>query len=69
MEKNQNNSWNDLSEPEKMSARKNQDKPLRDLNLTSRSLEKNQNKSQSGLSEPEKISAGKNQDKLLRDLN
>ena len=26
------NLWNDLSEPEEMSTRKNQDKPLRDLN-------------------------------------
>ena len=32
LEKNQNKSWSDLSEPEKMSAGKNQDKPLRDLN-------------------------------------
>ena len=58
----------------KMSARKNQDKPLRDLNWTSSGLEfsltgKNQNKSWSDLSEPEKMSTGKNQDKPLRDLN
>ena len=30
--KNQNKSWSDLSEPEKMSTGKNQDKPLGDLN-------------------------------------
>ena len=32
MENNQNKYWRDLSEPEEMSTRKNQDKPLRDLN-------------------------------------
>ena len=32
LEKNQNKSLCDLSEPEKMSMGKNQDKPLRDLN-------------------------------------
>ena len=30
--KNQNKSWGNLFEPEKMSTRNNQDKPLRDLN-------------------------------------
>ena len=30
--KYQNKSWSDLSEPEEMSTRKSQDKPLRDLN-------------------------------------
>ena len=52
-----------------MSARKNQDKLVRDLNWTSMGLEKNQNKSWSDLSKPEKMSAGKNQDKLLSGLN
>ena len=48
---------------------KNQDKPLRGLNWTSRGLEKNQNKPWSDFSKPEEMFGGKNQDKLLRDLN
>ena len=38
LEKNQNKSWSDLSEPEEMSTGKNQDKQLRGLNWTGRSL-------------------------------
>ena len=61
---NQNKSWSDLFEPEKVSTGKNKDKQLIDLNWTCRGLRfsltgKNQNKSWNDLSEPEKMSTRK----------